>query len=517
MNDPVPLVDELLSTFKARDISVKREAIESALADPTTGLKNAEWVSRHVQPETLLSREELTLYTKLENSGALNPILRDPEFDATRPFLEDDLRIAIKSLETSTVNIQKQSKTLSQQCETLKKQLRRQGSLEQDRVRDIARLRKKHEAGRQNTTDAVNELSDELEASFRSQTDKNGAESKRILSSLSTRLKQDDKTLARLETLVSGVKSSGNDAATVTQATNLSSALAGYSAEEIHYRLDRLYLETLQAAASSVHDITVEDATINALEEELESLYPEIEVLAEIFTKQQFHEPILREIHHEHSQLRVSSQQRLEQVLDVIVDMTLNKQSMTRKLADRESSCELLEQLASLYQSETASQLASQPSSRRESLRRRSLQAGVFLAANREPAVMPEQPALENLLRRIGVSPKSVLRPRTAEGGAHELHEKRLHMSETLQRVGISVDSPLVARLTPTENASQLLASSLHANSHFETSLRDPWQEEALSVLETELASLQKGVQGLNLDVLHQRDKLRDKFLERWC
>lgn len=53
------------------------------------------------------------------------------------------------------MNIQNQSKTLSQQCETLRKQLRRQDNLEQDRSRDIVRLRKKHEAGRQNTTVAV--------------------------------------------------------------------------------------------------------------------------------------------------------------------------------------------------------------------------------------------------------------------------------------------------------------------------------------------------------------------------
>lgn len=189
---------------------------------------------------------------------------------------------------------------------------------------------------------------------------------------------------------------------------------------------------------------------------------------------------------------------------------------MTKQLADRESACELLEQIASLYQSETASQLAAPPSSRRESLRRRSLQAGVFFAASREPALMPAQPALENLLRRIGVSPDSVFRPRAEGGGARELHEKRIHLSEILQNAGIAADSPLVAQLTPAENAMQLLASSLHANSHFETSLCDPGQEEALSGLESELASLQKGVQGLNLDVLHQRDKIQDKFLERW-
>lgn len=56
------LVDEVLSAYKVRDIPVRREGIESVLEDPTAGPKNAEWVSRHMQPETLLSREELALY-----------------------------------------------------------------------------------------------------------------------------------------------------------------------------------------------------------------------------------------------------------------------------------------------------------------------------------------------------------------------------------------------------------------------------------------------------------------------
>lgn len=56
------LVDQLLSTYKGREIPIQREVIESTLEDPTTGLKNAEWVSQHLRPETLLSREELALY-----------------------------------------------------------------------------------------------------------------------------------------------------------------------------------------------------------------------------------------------------------------------------------------------------------------------------------------------------------------------------------------------------------------------------------------------------------------------
>lgn len=197
--------------------------------------------------------------------------------------------------------------------------------------------------------------------------------------------------------------------------------------------------------------------------------------------------------------------------------MTVEKQTRTKQLNARESSCELLEQLASLYQAEAGIHPpVSQPPSRRESLRRRSMQPGTFLAATCHAAPVPEQPALESLLRRIGVIPESVLRPRVKGGGVEELHEKRTHMSNTVHGLGSAVESPLVTQMELSDRTSRLLASSLRADSYFETSLRDPGHVEALLDLETDLASLQRGVQGLKLDVLHQRDRTRDRFLERW-
>lgn len=94
-------------------------------------------------------------YLKIENSGALQPILSNPDLGATRPILEDELRNAIESLEASTATIQKQTETLKFQCANLQKQLGLENNVEQQRSRDIARLQKKHEAGRQNTTMAV--------------------------------------------------------------------------------------------------------------------------------------------------------------------------------------------------------------------------------------------------------------------------------------------------------------------------------------------------------------------------
>ncbi|OQE13929.1 hypothetical protein PENFLA_c042G03089 [Penicillium flavigenum] len=501
------LTDKLISILKDRDLPVKQEVVESFEDD-----RNVQWASKHLRLDTLLSKDELALYLKLESSGALQPILNNPDFGATRPVLEDELRDAIESLEASTAAIQKQTETLKFQCARINKQLGLENDIEQQRSRDIARLHKKHEAGRHTTTMAATELADELEAGFRSATDKSGAESKRILASLSTRLKQDDKALASLETLMSSIKYRGNDASTVKRTSHLSAMLSDYVAEEIHYRLDRLYLETIHAGGSSSD--AVDGTTSTALEEELESLYPEIEILAEMSTRQQFHEPILLELQNEHDKLRMASQEKLEQALDMLIEMTLSKQDLTNQLGVRESSSELLEQLAALYQSEAGSELVTQPSSRRESLRRRSLQPGLLLARAATAPVVA-QPSLERLLRRVGIPPESILHPRE-DGGVDDLHEKRYHISETLHNLNIRVNAPLMACLAPLDNASQLLRCSLHANSHYETSLRDPSEVSALSGLEKELMSLQNGVQRLNLDVLHQRDSNQDRLIERW-
>lgn len=111
---------------------------------------------------------------------------------------------------------------------------------------------------------------------------------------------------------MSSIQYRGNDASTVKRTSHLSAMLSDYVAEEIHYRLDRLYLETIHAGSSSSD--AMDETTSTALEEELEALYPEIEILAEMSTRQQFHEPILRELLNEHDKLRMASQEKLEQV-----------------------------------------------------------------------------------------------------------------------------------------------------------------------------------------------------------
>ncbi|EAW06280.1 uncharacterized protein ACLA_079640 [Aspergillus clavatus NRRL 1] len=528
MKTTVNPVDTVTSALKDRKLPFKSEEIESAFIEDSNKDENIQWVEEHLSYDTLLSQEELTLFTTLESSGALRNVLPGPNLGATRPLLDDDLRAAIESLNSSTSTTQEQTRLLNLQNEVLIKQLRLRDDREARQQRDIQRLRQKHDSGRQHIAAASSDLAHDLEVTLKNELEKTATEGKKILSTLTGRLKDDDKLLADLEQTASSVQSTTDDASIVRRATELGSMLAELVAEEIQCRLDRLYMESLKAGLKDMANLSAnpnedEDALIT-LGNELESLYPEIDVLAEMSTKQLFYEPIVRELQTLHGQLRIASYRKLEhvveQVSDTILEMTSSTERSIKLLQDRESHCATLEALATSYRAEIGDQFSEKPSSRRDTLslkRRSTLHTPVFTAPGKriDPA---EMQALGSFLRRIGLSVESVFKPEDGEGdrGSEALFEKRQHLVECLHNMGVGAQFPLVAELTPSDRASLLLTSSLLAHSQFKNSLSAVGQDKELTELESRLGQIQKGIERLNLDVLYQRDRNQEKFMERW-
>jgi hypothetical protein len=201
------------------------------------------------------------------------------------------------------------------------------------------------------------------------------------------------------------------------------------------------------------------------------------------------------------------------------MEMTSSTESLTERLQDRESYCQTLGSLINTYRSEVGDSFSEKTTFKRETmLRRRSMQPqSLFSSPGKQTAPLPESQALASLLRRVGLSSESVFKSEKEDGGANALYEKKSHMLEYFRTLGIVADLPLVTELIPTDRASRLLSSSLHADSYFETSLSNIEQNQSLAELEAQLGFVQKGVENLNLDALHQRDKNQDRFLERWA
>ncbi|KAI9373148.1 Sodium/calcium exchanger protein-domain-containing protein [Aspergillus egyptiacus] len=516
---PMDPAQALIYALKERNITPKRDEITAAFQDESDSAQNAEWVRKHLTPDTLLSAEEVILYSKLERSSTLTGILADTDIDSTRPFLDGDLQKAIEALNTSTAEIQRQTDILTSQYDILRRQLKRDEDREARRNRQSERLRQKHDAGRQNVAAASSELALEFETSLKNESEKSMMDGKKILSALTARIKEDDKILSDLERLAAGVNSSVDDASVMRRTSDLSNALAQYVSEEIYCRLDRLYLEAVLGSSKTVSHVSNDAATkaVVSLEEELDSLYPEVDILAEMSTKQQFVEPILRELQNHHGQLRIVSHQKLDYILGTVTDMTTSTERLIASLERRESFCATLEALASAFRSEAGDQVLGSTRSRRETMRRFSTQpTPTTTQPAKKPCSFHESESLSGIFRRVGISSESVFHSEEAGNAADTLTQERQRMLDGLRNYGVASDSPLPVELLSTDRAIRLLSSSLEADSPFAASLSSVEHEESLSELESKLGRIQKGIQGLNQDVIYQRDKNQENFLRKW-
>ncbi|EHA25105.1 hypothetical protein CBS63078_7344 [Aspergillus niger] len=509
----------IISALKDRELSINRDQIRSALADRTEGTEIAKWLTEHLSTDTLLSQEELILYSKLEDSGALQTLLANSNLKATRPLVDDDLRRAIETLDASTAAIQRQTNTLASQYESLDRSITSDDELGLRQNRDIARLRQKHTSERQNITAASCDLAHALESELRGVSEQASADAKRILSSLTARFKEDDRLIANLERLASGIETSQQDENSAKIASERCTALAQCVADEIKCRLDRLYLESIRAGLMKMRTepAPTEDEPLAALEEELESLYPEIDVLAEMSTRQQFAVPIIGELSSHYEELQSASHETLDYVLDVVSEMASSTNGLVKCLQDRESYCGTLEAIAAAHRSEIGDIFLGPSNPRRETLRRSSVQPVSISSSAQKDNSRPHDPQLmAKVLRRVGLSLDSMLHADEASECAVTLKEKRHQLTESLHDHGNAADSPLIAELLPTDRAIRLLSTSLHADSEFETSLANLDNQRKLSNLEDDLKGVQKGLEGLDMSVVHRRERGREKFVERW-
>ena len=108
---------------------------------------------------------------------------------------------------------------------------------------------------------------------------------------VSQMLKEHDRVLQEFEEFASNLEDDGDDVALEERAAKLSAQLGGLLAQEIHCRLDRLYLEGVAEGESQKgqeEDIGYQAEQLVSLEEEISSLYSEIDILAQMASQQKF-------------------------------------------------------------------------------------------------------------------------------------------------------------------------------------------------------------------------------------
>lgn len=195
--------------------------------------------------------------------------------------------------------------------------------------------------------------------------------------------------------------------------------------------------------------------------------------------------------------------------------MTRSTEEDVNKLLYRQSHREALDQLSALFKEEIMDKQVGQVQNRK-SHRRESSISSMRLQPPRPTQSQSQLQALESFLRRLGIST-------TIQGDislAEVVSEKRSGMTEILyNNLKGSAEMPLLASLGSSDEAKELLTSTLQASDSSysaEPSLVDPVQKGHLTELDKELAVLQKGIEGVDLDILAEPNRLREKFIEKW-
>lgn len=190
-------------------------------------------------------------------------------------------------------------------------------------------------------------------------------------------------------------------------------------------------------------------------------------------------------------------------------EMTDSNGQIVDRLLHHQSRREALNLLSASYTSDSSRKDATQNKNKKSHRRQSSLGFGAAL----QPPVSPQKhqlQALENILRRLGISPSD--QASSLEAGPEALiSERRSRMVDLLHNLGTSAEMPLKEYLEPTGKAMELLTAVLQSNSDFQLSLLDPSQKERLAELERELTTVQKGIEGVDLGVLVEQSQGRGK------
>ncbi|RAL15036.1 uncharacterized protein BO97DRAFT_385215 [Aspergillus homomorphus CBS 101889] len=507
----------IINESKERKIPISRNKVLSALTSEAGATAHANWVSEHVIPDLLLSQEEFTLYSALEDSDDLSNLLSSRITRATRPLSDEELRHSINLLNASTVAIRRQTAIVSSQSQFISIQLQRKEEREFELERDADRLRAQVLSGRQTASVASDEMSRELELNVRLELEKVATEGRGLLSSLTTRLKADDGQLACLERFGHGLQYAGDDAFISKRAIELGIHHAQYVAGEIRYRLDRLYLESVQTDHATIQTgETRAESALGALEEELESLYPEIEILAEMSTKKQLVEPILHGIQEQHGALRTAAHQKLHHLGDIVSKMASSTREIAMGLQDQDSSCGALEAFTAAYRTETSDLLSASSAEKRKMARIQAPQEA-FLHAPSASCTAPlfGLQAFTGLQRRVGLILDN-LSSKGIGGPLEYLQARRCSLVDSLHGYSLAADSPLDADLFATDWAIQSLLPRLQTNSEPKASLTSVNSENRIAELESVLQYIEEELERLEPGVLYRPDSFPASFLKRW-
>ncbi|KAI9855618.1 MAG: hypothetical protein M1824_005945 [Vezdaea acicularis] len=537
----------LLAALRERDIPLTRNDVQWAFDSPKTSTEIIRYVQQHLGPDTLLSGEELTLYKKLESNGTVRNITANQDISSVVPILDNDLKSAIASLESSTAAIQQHNDELRAQHDVIKALLQQKDQDDSVRKKAVQRQQRKYALEKQQVASAADEIALNLESQLSLWQGNAKVGPEMLRSTIRDLLRDDDKLLARLQSLIGEAAKSGSDEgeAVRDRALSLGSRLAVFQAEAIRERLDRVFIESLEkagAAKGANGQSSTSQAETEALQEELESLYSEIDSVAEMASLQEYVHPLSRQLDMKKSRGQETRASILNyvrnfpgnllaftddfQTQDYLAHLTQRLQIITERSEEHSEYQRAVKVVSEDIRDELSKSIRAAPASpsKTRSPVRRRLSSTLMKSPKRtvrtprqdSPSVsLDDVPPEQQLLRMLAVS-----LPEDEDMDAaiaSTVRSRQLKYVQQLMSTESSIEDSLAVHVGDADRIVRLLLEVLHADSpDGDIRMLNKELEIGMKRFEEGLGNVGKEMSALHPEVLQQRDKAREVFIQRW-
>ncbi|KAL3425017.1 hypothetical protein PVAG01_04298 [Phlyctema vagabunda] len=285
-------LERLLTVLRDRNIAFDKTAIESAFRDADSQAAVKGWVEEYLTENTLLTKEESTLYASLKKSGEYEAISASHDLTVIPSLNDLDLQLAIDELKRSTAAIEKQTETLKLQQNAMSMLVKNNGHVDKARAQSNNNQIRRWEVENGQIAATVEEMTENLSYQTLELQQQVKASEANVKQTVDAVLKSDDKLLSSLQKLSNDLEpSQSTDDVLIEKIRELCARLIKHTVQGVRTKLDRIYLEALSEANGDAKTSETEE-----LQEELESLYAEILPVAQMTAEQQYLEPALREI-----------------------------------------------------------------------------------------------------------------------------------------------------------------------------------------------------------------------------
>ncbi|KIW22908.1 uncharacterized protein PV07_11156 [Cladophialophora immunda] len=230
----------------------------------------------------------------------------------TIPSTDGELRAAIRALKSSTRTIERRTRILRAQGAQLKQLEDVETAIDARKARQEQYLDQKHAAEVQHVKFANEQLFEALRSALRAEFERITKEVRSTAAVVTELLNSDDRALSELNDLSSSSAKEGCqiDLEALTDRVNkLTRALQYFRTQTVKDRLDLTYLESL----SNAEDVS--DGTLDTVQEDLDSLYSEIDDVVGMVVAQE-HGNTLHAALQDVRRVRKQDERRLNQRVD---------------------------------------------------------------------------------------------------------------------------------------------------------------------------------------------------------